>query len=85
MIFVGEVDSCFFKRITGTAQRHVREVPELEKPRIDLVRGRKENIGVKKQPVHLFRSQMWNRIRVKAQLPNLFSRPAVVGVVDCVG
>lgn len=60
LVFVGKVDPRFLQRVARTAQRHILEPPKLEKSRVMAVRRRKQNVGVKKQPVHLFTPQMSN-------------------------
>ncbi len=85
LVVILKVDPCFRQSIMRTAKDHVLDFPEREKSRIDLVGCGKQNVGIKKQPIHLFRSQMWNRIGVEAQPSNLFPGLTVIGVIDSIG
>src|SRR5208337_3063118 len=64
LTLLGQVEPRFFQRITRTVQDDVLKPPEPKDASVRFVGGRKQDVGIQKQSVHLGGSGMGNGIRV---------------------
>src|SRR2546423_9373593 len=81
LLVIFKIDVCFRQRIARAAKYGILKFPELEKARGRLISGREQNVGVKKQPIHLARPPVEKLLRTKTEFANRFSRSTVFGLV----
>jgi hypothetical protein len=80
----GEVDSRFFRGITGSAEHHIGKLPKPQETGVWTISGGEEDIGVKEEPVHgrrLLGRAVGDGVGVKAEAFDFAASATVVGSV----